>query len=75
MALVSLVGSYFTPDMLAASICLALDTPAMHSPLLQRILTPSQSAKFVVWVSKNRACVHMLEQLWDKLHGNGSPDC
>ncbi|CBJ27315.1 conserved unknown protein [Ectocarpus siliculosus] len=28
-----------------------------------------QSAKFVLWVSKNKACVHMLNQLWDKLHG------
>ncbi|CAM9963222.1 unnamed protein product [Ectocarpus sp. 4 AP-2014] len=35
----------------------------------QRILTPTQSAKFVLWVSKNKACVHMLNQLWDKLHG------
>ncbi|CAB1118937.1 unnamed protein product [Ectocarpus sp. CCAP 1310/34] len=36
---------------------------------IQRILTPTQSAKFVLWVSKNKACVHMLNQLWDKLHG------
>ncbi|CAN0357602.1 unnamed protein product, partial [Laminaria digitata] len=29
-----------------------------------------QTAKFVLWVSKNKACVHMLNQLWDKLHGD-----
>eukprot|EP00752_Nemacystus_decipiens_P004751 g4326.t3 len=40
---------------------------------IQRILTPTQSAKFVLWVSKNKACVHMLNQLWDKLHGGGNP--
>ncbi|CAN0076067.1 unnamed protein product [Ascophyllum nodosum] len=39
---------------------------------IQRILTPTQTAKFVLWVSKNRACVHMLNQLWDKLHGDSS---
>eukprot|EP00903_Cladosiphon_okamuranus_P008196 g7892.t1 len=42
---------------------------------IQRILTPTQSAKFVLWVSKNKACVHMLNQLWDKLHGgNAEPE-
>eukprot|EP00904_Undaria_pinnatifida_P002219 jgi/Undpi1/11999/HiC_scaffold_4.g01698.m1 len=39
---------------------------------IQRILTPTQTAKFVLWVSKNKACVHMLNQLWDKLHGDPS---
>lgn len=41
---------------------------------LQRILTPTQTAKFVLWVSKNKACVHMLNQLWDKLHGDAGSD-
>lgn len=41
--------------------------------LFQRILTPTQTAKFVLWVQKNEACVHMLNQLWDKLHGDSSP--
>lgn len=46
---------------------------------IQGILTPQQSAKFVLWVSDNPACMQMLEQLWSNMHdktfsesGNGT---
>ena len=38
---------------------------------IQGILTPQQSAKFVLWVSDNPACMQMLEQLWSSMHANG----
>lgn len=53
---------------------LPCDLSIDHVGVLQRILTPTQTAKFVLWVSKNEACVHMLNQLWDKLHGDTSRD-
>jgi len=31
---------------------------------IQGILTPKQSAKFILWVSNNPACIHMLNQIW-----------
>jgi len=33
---------------------------------IRQILTPSQSAKFLVWVAQNKACMHMLNELWSK---------
>jgi Spy/CpxP family protein refolding chaperone len=33
---------------------------------IRQILTPSQSAKFLVWVARNKACMHMLNELWSK---------
>ena len=30
------------------------------------ILTPAQSAKFLLWVFKNKAAVHMLDELWKR---------
>lgn len=33
---------------------------------VSKILTPTQVAKFLVWVSKNGACMHMLNELWRK---------
>ena len=33
---------------------------------IRQILTPSQSAKFLVWVAQNKACMHMLNELWDR---------
>jgi len=38
------------------------------------ILTPTQSAKFLLWVSNNNACMHMLNELWDRLYANGTED-
>jgi hypothetical protein len=35
---------------------------------VRTILTPSQSAKFLVWVSQNKACMHMLNELWSKVY-------
>eukprot|EP00953_Heterococcus_sp_UTEX-ZZ885_P030659 16185-Heterococcus_DN1.PRE.3 len=35
---------------------------------IQRILTPTQTAKFILWVSRNSACMHMLNQLWTHTH-------
>jgi hypothetical protein len=39
---------------------------------IQEILTPNQSAKFILWVSDNPACMQMLEQLWTNMHSNSS---
>eukprot|EP00611_Tribonema_gayanum_P024189 TRINITY_DN5278_c0_g1_i2.p1 TRINITY_DN5278_c0_g1~~TRINITY_DN5278_c0_g1_i2.p1 ORF type:complete len:347 (+),score=138.58 TRINITY_DN5278_c0_g1_i2:385-1425(+) len=35
---------------------------------IQRILSPTQTAKFILWVSRNAACMHMLNQLWTQVH-------
>ncbi|CAM9557741.1 unnamed protein product [Chrysoparadoxa australica] len=35
---------------------------------IQKILTPTQTAKFILWVSRNSACMHMLNQLWTAVH-------
>lgn len=32
------------------------------------ILTPTQTARFLIWVKKNSACMHMLNELWDKTY-------
>jgi len=53
---------------------------------IQKILTPTQTAKFILWVTQNPACMHMLNQLWrhvyertddvevpDKKEGGGPP--
>ena len=31
------------------------------------LLTPTQVAKFIVWIKNNSACMTMLNQLWDKM--------
>jgi len=36
---------------------------------IQSILTPTQSGKFVLWVSDNPACMQMLDQLWGSIAG------
>ena len=36
---------------------------------VRAILTPTQVAKFVVWISNNGACMHMLNELWGKVYG------
>jgi len=38
-----------------------------------QILTPSQLAKFVIWVNSNPACMHMLNDLWGKVYQPKSP--
>jgi len=35
---------------------------------IRKILTPRQAAKFLVWVSNNGACMHMLNELWQAEH-------
>lgn len=35
---------------------------------VRSILTPTQAAKFLVWVANNDACVHMLNELWDRVY-------
>jgi hypothetical protein len=35
---------------------------------VRAILTPTQAAKFLVWVANNAACMHMLEELWDRVY-------
>jgi hypothetical protein len=35
---------------------------------VRSILTPTQAARFLVWVANNAACVHMLNELWDRVY-------
>jgi hypothetical protein len=35
---------------------------------VQKILTPTQTAKFILWITQNPACMHMLNQLWTVVH-------
>ena len=39
-----------------------------HFKQVSTILTPTQLAKFVIWVSNNPACMHMLNELWAKVY-------
>ena len=41
---------------------------------VRSILTPTQAAKFLVWVANNGAAVHMLNELWERVYPAGSPD-
>ena len=41
---------------------------------VRAILTPTQAAKFLVWVSNNTACMHMLNELWNKSYSDSSPE-
>ena len=35
---------------------------------IRQILTPTQAAKFLVWVANHKACMHMLNELWNKVY-------
>lgn len=35
---------------------------------VRSILSPTQAAKFLVWVANNAACMHMLNELWDRVY-------
>jgi len=35
---------------------------------VRNILTPTQAAKFLVWVANNNACMHMLNELWERVY-------
>jgi len=37
-----------------------------HYESMGSILTPTQVAKFLLWIDKNKACVHMLDELWKR---------
>ena len=39
---------------------------------IRNILTPTQAAKFLVWVANNAACMHMLNELWDRVYPAGT---
>eukprot|EP00522_Entomoneis_paludosa_P003752 CAMPEP_0172474940 /NCGR_PEP_ID=MMETSP1065-20121228/69615_1 /TAXON_ID=265537 /ORGANISM="Amphiprora paludosa, Strain CCMP125" /LENGTH=420 /DNA_ID=CAMNT_0013233133 /DNA_START=9 /DNA_END=1271 /DNA_ORIENTATION=- len=41
---------------------------------VRNILTPTQAAKFLVWVANNGAAMHMLNELWDRIYPNGGGD-
>ena len=41
---------------------------------VRAILSPTQAAKFLVWVSNNSACMHMLNELWNKEFPDPSPE-
>ena len=35
---------------------------------VRNVLSPTQAAKFLVWVSNNSAAMHMLNELWDRIY-------
>ena len=35
---------------------------------VRNVLSPTQAAKFLVWVSNNSAAIHMLNELWDRIY-------
>ena len=35
---------------------------------VRQVLTPTQAAKFLVWVANNGAAMHMLNELWERLY-------
>ena len=35
---------------------------------IRSILTPTQAAKFLIWVANNSACMHMLNELWSRVY-------
>ena len=41
---------------------------------VRAILTPTQSAKFLVWVANNGACMHMLNELWSRVYPHSFND-
>jgi bZIP transcription factor len=41
---------------------------------IRNILTPSQAAKFLVWVANNGACMHMLNELWTRAYPHTTMD-
>lgn len=41
---------------------------------VRSILTPTQAAKFLVWVSENDACMHMLNELWNQVYEKNHDD-
>lgn len=41
---------------------------------VRAILTPTQAAKFLVWVANNRACIHMLNELWNRVYTDAAID-
>uniref|UniRef100_A0A7S3PJY7 BZIP domain-containing protein n=2 Tax=Sar TaxID=2698737 RepID=A0A7S3PJY7_9STRA len=38
------------------------------------LITPAQQAKFLLWVEKNQACMHMLNNIWNTQHEELSTD-
>lgn len=49
---------------LKAQVASKNTTLDMEMDKLQNILTPTQRAKFIVWVTNNQACMHLLNKLW-----------
>eukprot|EP00510_Aplanochytrium_minuta_P001371 CAMPEP_0184011420 /NCGR_PEP_ID=MMETSP0954-20121128/3819_1 /TAXON_ID=627963 /ORGANISM="Aplanochytrium sp, Strain PBS07" /LENGTH=375 /DNA_ID=CAMNT_0026291239 /DNA_START=325 /DNA_END=1452 /DNA_ORIENTATION=+ len=41
---------------------------------VMNLVTPSQQAKFLLWVEKNQACMHMLNNIWNAQQSEVSPD-
>lgn len=40
---------------------------------IKNLCTPSQVAKFIIWLDKNPACQHLLDILWDVTRGQVKP--
>jgi hypothetical protein len=41
---------------------------------VRAILTPTQAAKFLVWVANNDACMHLLDELWARVYQQDSTE-
>lgn len=41
---------------------------------VRAILTPTQAAKFLVWVANNDACMHLLDELWERVYHQHSSE-
>jgi len=41
---------------------------------VRSILTPTQAAKFLIWVANNGACMHMLNELWGRAYPHSPND-
>lgn len=53
-----------TLDRIVEIICNKNDNLDQEMANLQNILSPRQTAKFILWIDKNPACMQMLEALW-----------
>lgn len=64
-------GTLYKLSSLRTLLCSKNESLEDEMAQIQRILTPTQTAKFILWVSRNSACMHMLNQLWTHIHEEG----
>jgi bZIP transcription factor len=53
---------------LRSRLCQTSDDLDAEFHRVRSVLTPTQTAKFLLWVARNVACVHFLNELWDKVY-------